>query len=252
MTRASIMLGFPSGGSLTLGASRGLWVDSLGPEHDVTVYPSECSAGNFNQLWCMALNVCSGPQPKHTHFAMLHGDITPPAGWLATLLAEMERVGADLISAAPAIKDLRGMTSAGIGGNAVEPWQPTRRFTVKELAKLPQTFRAADFGYPDKPLWHNNGCWLADLRKPVWYQADADGNAPVFFEYLERVRRQGAGWVYEWISEDWQFSRRMHAAGVNSWITQIPLRHKGSLDYINVGDWGQEHDDDALRESSKT
>jgi len=236
------MLGAPGGGSLDYGSAQALFLGSL--EHDVTVYPSLCSGGNFNRLWAAALT--AGLQKRHTHFAMLHSDIQPEGKWLDIMIREMDRVQADFLSVVVPIKDSRGITSSGIG-NPANPWEPYRRFTVREMQNLPETFCLDDLGRGHWPTLHNNGCWIADLRKPVFYERDNRGVAKIFFEFREEVRFIGendAVWFGE--SEDWNFSRRMYEAGVKSYLTRaVHLVHRGSVDWPNHVPWGDnEHDVD--------
>jgi len=136
---------------------------------------------NFNSLWCAALN--SRQQHAWTHFAMLHSDVAPEAGWLDTLIGEQERLGVDVVAAVVPIKDGRGLTSTGV-------WNPetgqVRRLTMAEVMQLPDTFTAddvADLLQPgkrvrvDMPLMINSGCFVAAWRwdwceKVVWRFVD--------------------------------------------------------------------------------
>ena len=68
----------------------------------------------FNMLWCQAYN--ARRELGLTHFAMCHSDVHPDEGWLDTLLDEMDRTGADVLSAVIAIKDCKGLTSTGLRG----------------------------------------------------------------------------------------------------------------------------------------
>ena len=187
--------------------------------------------------------------------------------WVDVLTDELTARDADLISVPIAIKDGRGLTSSGIGNCEEEHWWfPHRRFAVRELAntgekdaqdkplqgKLPETFgyEEACEALPDmrRPadgcgyLLHNNGMWVADLRKPVWHTPLPDGDAPVFFEFKEKVYwdEEKKGWTRIQESEDWNFSRKLHIAGAKTCITsKVKTWHwDGGTQYANYGDWG--------------
>ena len=66
----------------------------------------------FNMLWAQAYN--ARRELGLTHFAMLHSDVHPDENWIDTLLDEMDRTGADVVSAIIAIKDCKGLTSTGL------------------------------------------------------------------------------------------------------------------------------------------
>src|ERR1700724_2919706 len=57
---------------------------------------------NFNMMWCCALN--DRKANGYTHFAMVHSDIGTGPFWLDTLIEEMDRVDADVMTAVNAIK----------------------------------------------------------------------------------------------------------------------------------------------------
>jgi hypothetical protein len=50
----------------------------------------------FDQLWAMALNHADAGEA--THFAMHHDDVGTGPDWLGVLLAELDRLDADLVS----------------------------------------------------------------------------------------------------------------------------------------------------------
>ena len=197
---------------------------------------------DFNTLWTDAMN--NYEAGKITHFAMLHGDITPDPSqrWLDILMDTMEERQAVLVSAVSPIKDGRGITSSGICDPA-NPWSSYRRFTSREiLNELPKAFDNRLAGYPDKPLLHNTGMWVCDLRHPVFRQTNPDGSLKMFFRFPERVIRGEDGqWVKQQESEDWLFSRELWEAGVtNTWITSEPkLTHHGRIGFQNWTEFGQ-------------
>jgi hypothetical protein len=245
-----IALGAP-GSTWKFDSVRSLFLASR--DHDFTVYDSQCSGGNFNRLWTFAMNL--GSAGKITHFAMLHADIIAANYWLDVLVRELDFVKGDLISAAVAIKDHRAVLSCGVG-NPSNQWEPYRRLTVADLraekwnvggeeVAFRKTFSAKMLGYSGFPLLHNNGCWVADMRKPIWYQTDANGLAPVFFRYNEEVRRVDGKWTHFQESEDWAFSRKLHAVTDNTFVTSaISPLHEGSMRYPAAGVWGTYTDGD--------
>jgi hypothetical protein len=214
---------------------QGVFTASL-QRHDVFITNAGTGWDDFNSVWCDALNAAE--RGEITHFAMLHSDISPDAGWLDVLLDELDRLDADLVSVPSPIKDVRGLTSSGIG-NPDNRWSPLRRFTVRELERFPETFDAGDVGYAGLPLLHNTGCWACDLRRPSFFQED-DGNLVAFFDFPRRVyRAENGSWVNACESEDWYFSRMLHNLGASTFITRkVKLCHRGVMDFPNHGNWG--------------
>ncbi len=174
---------------------------------------------NFQYFLCAALNMFEAG--LITHAAMLHADMKPDPWWIDTIVDEMDRLDAGLISAPAVIGDERKLLSFGVA----EPkqfWHALRRFTLAELPSLPDTFNAADLGYPDCALLHNNGCFVMDLRKPQFFATDPDGQLLPIFMYPKRIRRdpETGRWMPEGCSEDYYFSRIIHQLGIRSWITK--------------------------------
>lgn len=206
--------------------------------NEIRVKPSPHPVGNFDNCLADALNDFEAGEI--THFAMLHADIWPQANWLDVLVEEMDKKSAALVSVAVPIKDERGVMSCGIGDPA-DHYVPLRRITFRELSKLPATFGAADFGYPDHVLLHNNGCWLADLRHPEFFATDGVGCLKAMFQFPRRVFRkpETGRWVTDGESEDWYFSRQLHDLGLrNTYVTRrVALGHSGRVTFSNQGDW---------------
>jgi hypothetical protein len=204
-------------------------------------------AEDFSILWTDAINMFE--RGEIDLFAMLHGDLTPDPTQrpLDILVEEMEAHGADLVSTVSAIKDHRGVSSTGIA-DLDDPWRPFRRYTIREvLEKLPPTFDAAALGYPDRPLLHNTGLWICDLRKPVFRAANAAGELDLTFQFPTRsIRGPDGRWMHQRESEDWYFSRELWLRGVrNTWATsRVRLTHHGRLDYVNFKPWGAYLDGD--------
>jgi hypothetical protein len=197
---------------------------------------------DFNHLWTDAHNLYEAG--TITHFAMLHGDITPDPTqrWLDVLMDVMEKHGAALVSAHLPIKDNRGITSSGIC-DPTNPWGAYRRFTQQEILNdLPKEFDNTLAGYPDKPLLHNTGCWVCDLRRPAFHATNPDGSLKFLFRFPERIIRGPDGkWGKQQESEDWLLSRELWEAGIrNTWITtEVRLTHHGKLDFPNWIEFGK-------------
>lgn len=245
-TEYRVMIG-PPGPNFSWGTVQGLLACTTS-KHNVELMPSGNGFDDFDIIWCHALN--ASEEGKITHLAMLHLDIAPEVGddrplWLDTLIDELDAGQLDMVSAISPIKDARGLTSSGIG-DPNDPWCPYRRLVMRELDSLPKTFNAADLGHPDKPLLHNSGCWVADLRSPVFHREDADGTCGAYFAFPERVYRdKGTGkWVHARESEDWFFSRCLWKLNAKTAITRkVRLRHYGNQAYPNFGTWGEwDHD----------
>jgi len=191
---------------------------------------------NMNRLWCAALN--SRKQHGWTHFAMLHSDVAPEAGWLTILIDEQERLGVDVMAAVVPIKDHHGLTSTGV-------WNPqtgeVRRLTMTEVMQLPETFTAydvADVLQPglkvrvDMPLLVNSGCFVCQFttrwpERVVWRFVD------------EIVHHDDQRFEARTMSEDWDWSRQLAALEVKVAATRkVRLTHYGSEGWSNQGAWG--------------
>ena len=196
---------------------------------------------DFNVMWADAMNLYESGEI--THFAMLHGDISPDPNvcWLDVLLEEMDELNASLVSVVSPIKDGRGLTSVGVC-DLDDHWRPFRRFTVREcLDELPPTFNNVQAGYPDKPLLHNTGLWVADLRRDVFRQVGDDGGLDMYFRFPTRATRGEDGkWAHQRESEDWAFSRDLWDRGVkDTYITsKVRLVHHGFVDFSTHVTWG--------------
>jgi predicted O-methyltransferase YrrM len=201
---------------------------------------------DFNALWARALNRYESGEI--THIAMLHSDITPQAGFIDILMDEMEESDVDMISVACPLKDRRGVLNCGIGITS-NRWGAWRRLTMRELVKLPPTFSLNDLkkrGYcgashDDKVLLHNTGCFIVDLRKPVFRKTDSNNDLVAWFDFPTRIRRDGPSgkWINMRESEDWFFSRQLHQLEANTRITRkVTLTHEGKGEYPNNEVWG--------------
>ncbi len=239
--RQATLIGLP-GPSCTFATCQALVLASR--EQKIDLEHSGNSWDNFNTLLCEGLNRCEAGEI--THFALLHADVNPQDGWIDILAGELARRGAAFISAVCPIKDDRGLTSTAIGDPA-DDWNPLRRLTTTEiLGELPETFDAADAGYQDYALLHNNGCCLLDLRDRRFFTADAAGDLLCAWLFPKRVRRSGDGrWAVQGESEDWYLSRRMFELGIPSVATRkVRLEHMaGSIAFPNDRAWGQRRDE---------
>lgn len=179
----------------------------------------------FNQAWAGVLNL-RDQGVNLRYFAMIHDDIAPEPWWLDKLIGELERTGADAVSAVVPIKDEKGLTSTAVYTGDI--WLP-RRITMREAMELPETFSAEDAG---GPLLLNTGLWVADITKP-W--ADE-----ICFDFMNRIRRTSTGErVAECVPEDWLNSHRMNELGCKLMATRVVnLNHEGNMDYPNDTAWG--------------
>ena len=115
------------------------------------------SFSSHNILLAAALNSEEENKIKFTHLVIMHNDIVPSNGWLDVLMEEMARTNCDLLGAVTPIKDLNGLSSTAIDSDD-DPFLVHRRLTMTEIHRLPETFDAADCGYPDRRLLVNTGC----------------------------------------------------------------------------------------------
>lgn len=221
-------------------------------------YTNSLLARGFNHLWAEAVLRC-----RHeviTHYAQLHCDINPAKFWCDTLWAEMERLGADIVSAVIPIKNHYGLTSVCISTD--DRWT-VRRLTMHEIMELPETFciddvTAAGLNPHGGQLLVNTGCWMADLRKPWVTATDEAGDLLCYFTIDDRIAEMhnsdtGEFETYETRvePEDWNFSRRVQATDPNAKIyatRKVRLEHMGSTGYPNDNAWGTwEHDEEYLK-----
>lgn len=206
----------------------------------------------FNFVWAVALGMAE--RGEVSHFAMLHADIAPEGPWIDTLLDECNRLDAHVVSAVSPIKSPQGLTSTAVD---IDGKWLQRRLTMHEVMRLPETFDVWDtvrLGVnPDqKPLLVNTGCWIADLRKPEWFELDSEGKTPFFFTFNHEIQRNAEGqWETRAESEDWWFSRRMAERGLKYAATRkVALHHYGIHGYGNNTAWGTMATDHAQQEDA--
>jgi hypothetical protein len=217
----SVFLAVPHNGQVSGEALPGLmWASGRGK---LMVSPGKCSllATNFNNLWVEALN--KRREGNLTHFAMHHSDIQAPPYWLDTLLDEMDRVGADILSVVVCLKDDRGLTTTAVGSGT----NSIRRLTLREIHQLPETFRVEDIPgqEPTRRLLVNTGLWVCRFTDK-WVEP------PTFpgFHLRDQIRWNAERQAYEAVclSEDWGFSEWAHNHGLKVFATRkVAVTHYG-------------------------
>jgi hypothetical protein len=199
---------------------------------------------NYNGWWLDALNLYQHgdatlniPPGRVNYAAMIHSDVSADWGWLDVMLAELQRLDGDAISAVVPFRDSSGLTSIGIDAKNGDPFAP-RRFTMKEIMKLPETFSAADTDMPDGTLLINNGLCLCRMDRPY-----ADHPECLFDFKIRKTVLDGHRFV-EQESEDWRWSRFLQSQGAKYFATRkTKLRHIGEEGYPNFQAFGADRDD---------
>lgn len=210
--------------------------------------PGSILTSNFNRAWATALNLRS---QGVTHFAMLHADVGAPPGWLDTLFAEMDRLGADVVSAVVPLKTEHGLTSTAIGTESV---YLNRRLSMREVFQLPETFGAADVEALTGmrgPLLVNTGLFLADLRKPWASECDDEGRLKWAFRFANEIRRDPKTGAFRAFvaSEDWLLSHHLASVGARVYATRkVPCFHVGTHRYLSGKPWGEWDSDESYAE----
>jgi hypothetical protein len=202
-------------GWLKAQALRGLILAAAGVRFTYELGFGSLLTTNFNRLLCMARN--TRPACPWTHFAMHHADVSADPGWLDTLVAEMDRVGADVLSAVIAIKDDRRLTSTG----TVCADGSVRRLALKEVYRLPETFSAQDLPRLGirAPLVVNTGLFVCDFTKS-W------ADEFVFRQADDVVRLPDGTFRPLNLPEDWGFSGWCNQRGLRVFATRkVPVVH---------------------------
>ena len=239
----TVMIGMP-GPNMSFGTCRGLIEAS--ELHNVGIDNSGNGFDDMDILWANALNRAEAGEI--THYAQLHADVSPQSGWLDILLAECDRLDADLVSAVVPLKDFRGITSTGIS-HPDDKWGGYRRVAIRELPSLPKTFNAVDLGYEGWPLLVNTGCFVADLRKSVFKTANDAGELAINLNFPRTTYRANGKWTYLRESEDWHFSRGLHKCEAKYYASHAAhVAHlNGGVPFPNYGAWGTQHHDEETR-----
>jgi len=220
---AIIHLGVPTYGDTILANSVGAMLQctrrkDVRAEFDIQGFSG--LTANFNSLYINALNKL----PRgFTHFAMMHADIFPEAGWLDKLLEIMAREQADVVSAIVPIKDDQGLTSTALETD--DFWRP-RRLTLTEVYEE----WAPTFSMPNLLL--NTGLMLVDIRKP-WAKK-------VRFHVEDKIEEITPGVFKAFFApEDWNFSRDASKLGAKLVATrEVMVEHIGPMNYPNRHKWG--------------
>lgn len=189
----------------------------------------------YNALLTGALNL---RKKGVTHFLLWHSDIIPLEDcWLDTLLDEMNRFDADVISAFSPLKDHTGLTSTGLLVESSEeekkdaPWRDVKveRFSLKDLyANHPVTFT-------HEKMMLNTGLMLIDLRKPWLYQ----GKMPCFqFQDSIELHEDGDYRVAGY-PECVLLAKVAHERKAKFYATRkVLLSHYGQMGFTNSAPWG--------------
>lgn len=251
--------------------SRGVVVDTM----------SNTVAGHcFNELLVRCLSGQDLPPGRQfDYWCMVHSDVEPflccrncsgmgcdncngrggMPYWLDAMIDELEASKADVIHAVCCIKDDRGITSTGVG-NLDDEWDATRKLTLEEVHRLPETFDLCDvlklwetdedirgrpgWTFPSKRVFlaPNTGCML-------WKRGDWWDDFPGFEQRSKIVRwTDPTGTVRRRASmspEDWSLGR---------WCAQHDLRvvgtrkvstaHFGNHPWSTAASWGKHKRDE--------
>lgn len=174
---------------------------------------------------------------KYDYFAMLHGDLSAPNGWIDVMMDVLDAGKCDVLHAVAAIKDGRRLTSTAIA-YWDDQYAPVRRLTVKELAKLPDTFTVEDvrehIDQEAKRLLPNTGCLM--FKADTWFKKFTG------FTINDQIKTiDNSEWSIDVMPEDWNFG---HWCGRNyvsvGGTTAVRLEHFGRWTFTcdqNGGGW---------------
>lgn len=193
---------------------------------------SSCLCANFNMLWATALN--TRKETPWTHWCMIHADMaTTRPRWLDWMLDELDRSGADVLSAVAAMKTddeqspTAGLTNCGYfnaQGHVV-------RFSTAEVNSFPITF-GNEVTPNGETLAINTGLWVCRFDQP-WVEK-------LWFETVDKIVPCEDGIYRVWFRpEDWQFSLMAQKLGLKVLATRgVPTRHIGRKAYCSDQVWG--------------
>lgn len=201
--------------------------NDLYPEEDhvQVVYDLNCKGSLlnfcFNQIFAEALNRYEAG--AISHFAMIHSDVSAPAGWLNKLWSIMRQRGDVVVSAVVSIKEPeRSRTSTAVG-NRYEHFDVRRYITATDRHSMPETFCTADVAQDENEvLLVNTGLWLADLSWP--------GFKEFAFSSRDTIMRNPANNKYQAfvVPEDWNLAYHLDEMGAPYSATwSIQTRHIG-------------------------
>lgn len=227
MGRPKFLLGMPNSRALEPEIAQSFWSDEY-PADRRTVEITEriiCSSSvltsSINKILARALD--GKDQGRFSHLAIQHDDVSPPSWWVSDLYHEMLIRNAHIISAVLAIK-LAGRaedpTSTAVG-RVDDPWKIVRHVKVDELRDLPRTFCSQHVCQDGECLLVNTGLWIADLTAPFWDEFEG-------FNMQTRILRHENHREPQQRTEDWEFSRFLHAQGARYYATSgIAADHLG-------------------------
>jgi hypothetical protein len=223
---ANVFIAVPHYGQLAPQALEGLILATDRHRYSINTEGGSLLALVFNRLWCRALN---RRKDGVTHFAMHHADIQAPAGWVDTLIEEMARLDADVLSVVVPIKDRRGLTSTALQDPVT---RKIRRLTMTEVQAAPESFTQAALGAAREILLVNTGLWICRFDRP-WVER-------VCFHILDGITR-GEDGLYQAraIPEDWNFSAWCAENELRVFATRkVRVEHHGMASYANDHAWG--------------
>ncbi len=224
-----VMLALPNAGSFMPCCVSAVFVATR--SHRLALVPHQFNQlpHNFNVCWCNAL--AQQEVMGLTHLAMLHHDIRMSELWLDVLLSEQDRTNSDVMASVVAIKDTRGLTTTGLRRPGL--WG-TRRFTMTEIMKLPETFDIHDVWeaglaeHDDEYLAINTGAWVCRFPANGW-----PAEFPAF-ESHTRIRTREGQRVPEFDSEDWLFSDWLNMRELKVCATRkVGTWHQGVAEFGN-------------------
>jgi hypothetical protein len=245
---AKILIASPHGGMLPEYAIS--IRDHASRQHQVVTMPMPGSGEQHTPAWVNALNRC--PAEGFDYYSQHHADVAihyeeGDELWADVLVEELREHDADFVSVPCVIKDDRGVCSCGIG-DPLDDSNPWRRFTLRELEQMPQTFSYEDIGDHGRFLLHNPALCMWNMKQPAWFQRDGQGRNPFHFTTRQQILWDGEGWILQRESEDWHFSRQMWQRGIRSIITRrVKLIHYGQIGFASWGQRGRYHHDEDLR-----
>lgn len=172
-----------------------------------------------------------------THFAMLHGDISPQRDWFDLLIDELAATGADVVSCVVPIKSMKGQTSTAYGERLPNGRPVHVKLTMHDVFALPETFGIEDTPWPDKVLMINTG--LMAFRLDPWvreFLLDESFGFETWCEENEDGELQSQA-----LSEDWRFGLWLAKNGRRAVVTRkVKLNHWGPHPFSNDSPWGDE------------
>jgi hypothetical protein len=192
----------------------------------------------FNTLWAGLHNALESGH-EYEWWAIAHDDIELSPNWVETLIATAAEHQADFVSAYVPIKFHKGTVSAGyyVGDDPFD----MRRYTIREMANLPETFTSDDV--PGN-LVLNTGCCVLRLhgewvRHPERF---------LFDDQVRMTRNRAGEWKAQCFSEDWLFTDKIRRAGGRLASTRrVGCGHRGSHVYWNNTIWGSWETDEAYQ-----